>query len=239
MTVPMLTEGSSLDVAWSNVTYTEARLLGDEIAKEWAPTFTTFRKRIDDVRIEQRGTWREGLVAQAMVNAADDALDDCVRQLDLTLRHLLAGETDSPRYRRYLSSAPSTIIRMGLESEQARLRGWPESLSSEPEPELKALADKFRAVLAQGEAALQARSKAEGLRTDHRVRAINTLIDDINNARLSLYGILAQKAVDLKLPRTWPDRFFQHTARAVKSEAEPTAPMTTAPAQTTTARPTS
>jgi hypothetical protein len=115
-----------------------------------------------------------------------------------------------------------------------RVRGWGESLLSEPE--LKAMAEKLRAEVAQGEAALENHRKAAALRSDHRAREIATLVDDINNARLSLYGILAKKAADLKLPRNWPDRFFQHTARTVKPEPESTAPTTT-PAQTP-ARPT-
>jgi hypothetical protein len=109
----------------------------------------------------------------------------------------------------------------------------------EPEPELKAMADKLRTVIAQAEAALGSRRKAEAARSSHRAREIATLVDDTNNARLSLHAILAKKAVDLRLPRNWADRFFQHTARAVKPEAETTAPATTTtPAQTTLARPT-
>jgi hypothetical protein len=172
------------------------------------------------------------------VHAADDALDDWVRKLDLTLSHLLAGDTSSPRYRRYFSSEPHTTIRMGLEAELARVRGWGESLASENEPELKAMAEKLRVVIAQADAALESRRKAEALRSDHRVRAIAALIDDINNARLSLYGTLAKKAADLRLPRNWPDRFFQHTTRAAKAEVEPTAPATTTAPTQTTARPT-
>src|ERR1035437_3396338 len=37
--------------------------------------------------------------------------------------------------------------------------------------------------------------------SDHRVRSISTIIDDINNARRSLYGTLAKKAADLRLPK--------------------------------------
>jgi hypothetical protein len=195
------------------------------------------RERAQNVSAGQQGTWREGLVAQAAIHNADDALDDWVRELALVLNHLLAGQTDSPRRRRYFSGPPSAIIRLGLENELARVRGWLDSLASEPEPELKAMADKLRIVIVQAEAALEGRRKAEALRSDHRARDIATLVDDINNARLSLHGILTKKAADLRLPRTWPDRFFQHNSRTAPTDAEPAAPTTTA-VQPAAARPT-
>jgi hypothetical protein len=95
------------------------------------PPFTQLRQRTEEVRGGQFGTWREEVVAQAAVNAADDALDDWVHELDVALKHLVAGDTESPRYRRYFSAAPSSLIRMGLETQLGRVRAWADSLSSE------------------------------------------------------------------------------------------------------------
>jgi hypothetical protein len=107
-----------------SVTYTEARLLCDENAKEYAPIFTGLRERAKDVGNGQQDAWRDELVAQALVHTADDALDDWVQELAMVFYNLLRGKTDSPRYRLYFSSAPSTIIRLGLESELASVRVW-------------------------------------------------------------------------------------------------------------------
>jgi hypothetical protein len=219
--VATLTQDQTLDSTWADLTFTEARLLGDVNAKELAPTFTELRQRVDSVRNGQRDTWRDEVVAQAAVNAADDALDDCVHDLDVTLKHLVSGDTSSPRYQRYLPVAPSSIIRLGLENELGRVRGWVDSLASEKEEVLKALGARLRTVVAQGDAALENRRKAGAQRSDHRVRSIAALIDDINNARLSLYGTLARKAAELHLPRNWPNRFFQHSSRTAKSEPQP------------------
>jgi hypothetical protein len=136
---------------------------------------------------------------------------------------LVAGDTESPRYRRYFSAAPSFIIRMGLETQLGRVRAWVDSLSSENDAELKGLGERLRTLVAQGDAALEGRRKAAALRSDHRVRSIASLVDDINNARLSLYGYLARKAAELRLPRNRPDRFFQHASRVAKPEPQPTA----------------
>ena len=221
MAARTLSEESSLDSTWGEMVFTEARLTGDSNAKEYAPVFTELRGRVEKVRSGQMDGWREELVAQAAIMAADNALDDWVHALDIALAHIVADDTESPRYRRYFSTAPSLIIRMGLESELGRVRGWTDSLASEPEKELQDLGTKLRTLVAQGDAALEARRKAAASRTDHRVRSISTLIDDINNARLSLYGTLAKKAADLRLPRDWPDRFFQHTSRAAKTAPQP------------------
>jgi hypothetical protein len=203
--VRMLRDDQSLDSAWADLTFTEARLPGDANAKEFAPTFTQLRQRLEEVRGGQHGTWREELVAQAAVSAADDALDDWVHDLDVALPHLVAGDTQSPPYRRYFATVPSALIRMGLESELGRVRAWPDSLAGESDAELKSLADRLRTLIAQGEAALEARRKASAERSDHRVRPIASLIDDLNNARLSLYGNLARKAAELRPPiRTAP-----------------------------------
>jgi hypothetical protein len=223
-----LPEDSSLDSIWSEVVFTEARLTSDANAKEYAPAFSDLRGRLEQVRSGQIGAWREELVAQAAVGAADDALDDWVHALDLALDHIVAGDTASPRYRRYFATAPSLIIRMGLEAELGKVRGWVDSLATEYEAELQASGGKLKAIIAQGDAALEARRKAAASRSDHRVRSISTIIDDINNARRSLYGTLAKKAADMRLPKDWPDRFFQHVTRTPKAVPQP-APTPAAP----------
>ena len=48
-------EDSSLDSIWAEVVFTEARLLGDDNAKEFAPAFTQLRVRLEQVRGGQLG----------------------------------------------------------------------------------------------------------------------------------------------------------------------------------------
>ena len=171
------------------------------------------------------------MVAQAAVSAADDQLDDFINDLDLAFIQVLRGDRQSPRYRRYLPVPKSQLIRMGLGTELGRVRSWPDSLASEPEAELKTLGERLRPIIAQGDQALEQRRKAAATRADHRVRNITSLIDDINNARMSLFGTLTQKAATARLPRNWPDRFFQHASRGAQPDLEPEIPAT-APAPT-------
>ena len=113
----------------------------------------------------------------------------------------------SPRYRRYFANAPWTYIRMGLESELSRVRGWVGSLDGEPEASLKEHGQKLTALIANGDAALEQRRKAVSSRSDHRVRSITSLIEDINAARGALFGNLASKAAQAHLPIDWPGAY--------------------------------
>lgn len=77
---------------------------------------------------------------------------------------------------------------------------------------------------------IERRRKATAARRDHRVRVIAALIDDINNARFSLYGSLTRKVGEQRLPRDWPDCFFRHGSRSAKDGPAPLCPSTAQPA---------
>lgn len=101
-------------------------------------------------------------------------------------------------------------MRLGLQSELERVKAWPESLAGEKDAKLSADGQALAAAIEQGRKALDARSAAAAARADQRVREVLPLIDDVNAARLSLHGLLAQRAAERDLPRDWPDRFFLH-----------------------------
>ena len=79
-----------------------------------------------------------------------------------------------------------------------RVHAWVGSLATEPEAALQQLGAELGKVILAGNAALERRRQAATARTDHRVRSITTLIDDINGARLSLYGQLILKSSELE-----------------------------------------
>lgn len=227
MSIRIIRDTESLDSIWDELVFTEARLLGDEQAKTFAPTITDLLARVEQVSGGQMGLRRESVTAQAQVDAVDDQLDDWVRALDVTLWTIVNQDTKSPRYRRYFSDSPSSIIRLGLENELARVRPWADSLATEPEVALQELGAQLKRIAADGATALTRRTLAATSRTDHRVRSITTLIDDINGARLSLFGALLQKAMEQHLPSDWPNRFFRRISRTPKVQVAPTPAATT------------
>lgn len=226
MAIRTLRDSDSLDSIWEDLVFTEARLLGDDRAKEFAPTIATLLGRLEQVRGGQLGTWREEVAAQAFVSTIDDQLDDWIRALDTALLGVVAQDTQSARYRRYFSATPSSIIRLGLESEIARVRSWADSLATEQESNLKELGARLSKLIEQGDQAIERRRKAATSRTDHRVRAITSLIDDINGARLSLFGTLTKMAAEQRLPSDWANRFFRRTTRGAKAESQVVTPST-------------
>ena len=224
MAIGMLQDTLSLDTYWEELVFTEARLSGDEQASEFAPAFKDLIGRLGTVRDGQFVVWHEEVSAQAAVSAADDHLDDFIRALARTLLRVVNDEIKSPRYLRYFTVTPSSLVRLGLESEVARVRGWVDSLGSEPEKELQDLGARLRVLVEQGDQVLERRRKAAAARSDHRVRAIAPFIDEINRARLALYGSLTQKAAENHLARDWADRFFRHNTRPPKEEPQPVPP---------------
>lgn len=220
MAIRTLRDSLSMDSLWEELVFTEARLLGDDNAKEFAPTMRQLMERLERARSGQLAAWREEIAAEAAVAEADDLLDDWVHALDVALLGILEQDTLSPRYRRYFSEAPSAIMRLRLEKQIARVRDWADSLAREPERPLQELGARLRTLMAKGNAALERRRRAGAVRQDHRVRTIKPMISDINDTRRALFGTLTKKAVDLHLPRPWPNRFFRQGSRRPKADAQ-------------------
>jgi hypothetical protein len=222
----------TVDTIWAELVYTEARLGEDLDAQDLAPIFEKLVARAMEVRIAQLEAWRRELLAQAAVDSADDFLDDVVEAIARAILVLVKQDRKDARFLRYFSEPPSVIIRMGLQAETERVRGWVPSLRSEPAKELQAEGERLEVAVAKGDAALEKRVRAASLRADQRVRGILGFVDDVNAARLSAYGVLAQRAAERGLGRSWPDRFFKHLERSPKAAKTVPKPPTPAPAAT-------
>ena len=230
MVIRTLRDSEPLESYGEELLFTEARLKSDEAAKEFAAPITELLAKVDLVRTDRGGAWREEIAAQAAVSSADYLLDDWIRSFDRSLKDVVNGNVQSPRYRRYFSSAPWTFVRLGLENEISRVRGWIDLLASEPEPALKTLAVSLAKVIAVGDAALVQRRRAVNSRSDHRVRSIASLVEEINATRTALYGNLAKKALAANLSNDWPGRFFRRSSRGRDDDLTPTPVLVPRPA---------
>ena len=199
----------TLDAAWEELTYTHARLVAAPLAVDLVPSIERLLARVDTVAAGQRAAARGELVAQAAVDAADEHLDEAVHELGLALLRIAGGERTSARFRRYFAAAPIDVIRLGLASEVAVVRPWIAALRAEAETSLRAFADRLERDLVACDAALAARALAAGASTEHRVREVVCLIDDINAARSSLHEVLTTRARERQLPLAYADRFFR------------------------------
>ena len=204
----------------TELVYTEARLLKDKNAADLAPVFKGLQERQAKVAEGQRAAWREETIAEAGVDYADDSLDDRTIEVSEALLNALKRNRESPRYTRYFKTAPNAVVRLGLESQLETVVEWPASLKGEPEDPVKEQGTLLEKDITDGRAAIEERNKAMAKRADHRVREIVRLVDDVNGARLSVYGQLVTRVEERKLPRTWPDRFFRQEQRARRKTLE-------------------
>jgi hypothetical protein len=207
-------ETESLEGIWEELTYTEARLMKDALAKDLAPTFATLIERWEKVDRGQLQVWRAEVQAQAEVDAVNDELDELTRELGATLLKVCRGERTSPRFVRYFRENVHAVVRMGLATQAEAMATWPESLASEPEPELTAMGAKLGDVLKGASNALRGRETAAARRSDQRVREVLGFVDDVNAARTSVYGALLQRAAKDGRSPAWAERFFRKEARS-------------------------
>jgi hypothetical protein len=208
MSIQTINPETSLDGIWNVLVWEEARLLRDKNAQDLAPEVANHLTRWAAVRAGQLDKWRAEIIAQAGVDASDDDLDDTTDAIDRELQHI-DGDRNSARYLRYFKKTRSVITRLGLENQLDIVRGWVDSLKTEAETALSALGATLGANVTGGDAAVAARRASAAATADHRVRDIVRLVDDINAARRTRYGVLIQRAEALKLPKDWPNRFFK------------------------------
>jgi hypothetical protein len=231
MKMRLIRSSEGLDTVAEELTFTASILESEEHGKEYAPAVREEIGKVDKVRSGQIEASREEVAAHAAVASADTRLDVWITAFDRTLKDVVQGDTKAPLYRRYFSAAPWTFVRMALEAEMARVRGWVDSLASEPNQKLKDMGAQLATLITQGEAALERRRKAENARDDHRVRSITSIIEEINTRRAALYGQLASKAAEAGLPLDWPSHFFRRTSHI--KEATPAASADPKPDPTT------
>lgn len=205
----------SLLVIRGELVYTKARLLADAGVRDLAAPYDALLTRWSLVYDGQLAVWDAEDVADAEVSAADDDLDDRVTLIiNGVAYHYEKGD---PTYKRFMGSdTKSRIVRLGLESEIGRVRGWPESLRAVPP--LAEHADPLVASLAKGQTALDNRVKANSARADYRIRDLQSFIDDANAQRRTTYHALGDYAVANNRPPSWPKRFFRTRPRHRKAE---------------------
>jgi len=238
MSPRLIQYNDSLDVIWEEAVYTEARLLAEKRAAKLAPRMGAFVGKVEAVRAGQYGVWRGEVVAQAHVDAADEALDACVVAVGSELARS-DDDRGSPRRKRYLGDRTAKkVAAQGLESELTVVRAWPDSLVTEEEASLQAQAEPLREAVTAGDAAVAERAKAQSTRRDFMARDKAKLVDGLNDLRTELHAELARKVVPNKLARAWPDSFFRRGTSArgaqgaeAKGGEEKPAPRPSAPAQ--------
>jgi hypothetical protein len=209
-----LTADDGLLVIRSELVHTRAKLFVRPETRSMVAPYDALLTRWTLVQQGQLGAWDREDIADALVEVADENLDDRTGLIVEDLSH--AFGKDHATYRRFMrEDSKSTIVRMGLASEIERVKDWPDSLRT-VEP-VAGHADPLAGLLTEGRSALDERGRANGARADHRLTEILAYVDDVNGARRSTYYALGQYAVEHGLPASWPKRFFRTRTRRRRS----------------------
>ena len=207
---------TSLATLWEELVYTWTRLHARTATRDLAAAFEELIERAEKTEIGQRGHWRAEALADAAVDLADEELDDVSDDVIAEVRHAdrkVDGDQGEAREARYLGPLTlGALVRLGLESQLKRVRGWTSALESEPEDALRKLGKRLAKVIVGGDAALAQRGSAAGARATHRAREITSLVADINAVRRDTYGALVRLGNKNKRPKDWPERFFRRGA---------------------------
>lgn len=220
----LLRDNESLDSHWEELVYSEATFLAGGHKAQAASTAKAL-KQLDGIQGGQRAAWRREIVAQALVDFADEDLDEGVEQLGRDLLHLEAGNRKASRFKQYFKTAVSAVTRLGLESQIPVVEAMVVTLGRETEKQLKEHAKKLLGFIKRGKEAVDERRTAAAERGAHRAQAIIRFVDDINALRTSQHAEITLEAAKAGKPRDYADRFFRRqtrTARPVPGEVTPT-----------------
>jgi hypothetical protein len=219
-----LRDNDGLKGIHEELVYTEARLLARPETKDLAQSITDLIARCAVVQADQLEAQRQETIAEAMVDSADDELDDEVDAIALDVAYACGGDKQSGRYKRYFPDSVSAVTKLGLDSETKKVTPWVMWLGAETEPKLKDHGTRLTSVLADARAALSTRVAAASKRSNHHANDLQNFVDDVNAARLSILGELTKRQATFKKSSDWATRFFRRTHRSAKVDAaEPAA----------------
>ncbi|MEI7894958.1 MAG: hypothetical protein WCI05_17815 [Myxococcales bacterium] len=163
--------------------------------------------------------------ADALVVAADDALDDFVDELDKVLLRLVKNNRDDLLYAYYFGAKrPFVLKRPVLGGQLETMRTWIPSLLSASDPDLVLLGKRLEVLVAAADEALAKQAAAkEAVKTFRALGGRKSFIDRFNAVRKSTDGKLAEMPharPEARLPMDFASRFFKHESRRSKNTSK-------------------
>jgi hypothetical protein len=217
------------DTAWAaarqDVRYTAAALDASEAHGKQAEAARVLLAKWDEAERLRQAAEDAVVAANALVALRDVQLDELVGRLAQKLRgeH---GRDDAPAFRRYFPEPPNEVIRLGLESELSRIRGFfTVAAEHAPSAEVAAILKGLQELEARGRQALAQREQAATERARASLR-VQSWKDEANAVRRSLANQLEAYAIERGLSADYAERFFAPTARrgGKKKPAPPSEP---------------
>lgn len=220
------TPRTALALIGSDLSYTAGRLLAHQAGAPYAPAFVALREKCRVAQAHEQQL-RDAIVdAQALVDHANDELDDFVKRFASILDRLVGDDRNHPLFKHYFGSkTPSDFSKPVLGKQLEAMSEWVSSLEKSEHAVLMELAPELAALIQKGEAAAKAKKQAELARDQFRdVGERYAFIEEVNATRKDSYGSLSKLPHEKGgLPSNFADRFFRRETRAPRDESdEPT-----------------
>ena len=163
--------------------------------------------------------------ADALIEMADDNLDDFVDEFDKTLLRKTKSDRSDPLYQYYFKpKRPSELKRPILGDQFEQMQKWVEPLKTSNDSELAGFGARLEGLIQNGELALKRQREAsETIKTFRTLGARKALIDKLNALRKSTEGKLAELPhthPEMRLPLNFASRFFKHAPKRAKTPAK-------------------
>ena len=231
MTAPAIAQTASLAAVREDLVFTKTLLAAEKLTTH-AKTIDGLLKDWDVAQSRQYAMWDEITQSEALVTAADLALDDFI------VSHSIAIDAETGKAKNnsvrtlYFKVAPHKLAAPVLGDELTEMKRWQKLLSKEKLPKVAAGKKQLDALVEDADAALKRRQDAQAENASFRATGdLAQFLAKVRRTRDAVAADLdAMAAKDPTLPRGYGSRFFRHRttkvsveeqqARAAKKEAE-------------------
>lgn len=223
MTAPAIAPTASLATVRDDLVFTKTLLIAEKLASQ-AKAIDGLLKDWDVVQSKQYALWDEVTQAEALVVAADNALDDFIVSHSLAIDAETSKAKSSAVRTLYFKVAPHELAAPVLGNELREMKRWQNLLSKEKLPKVAAGKKRLDVLVKDADAAVKRRQDAEA--ENARFRATGDLAKFLARVQSTRDGVAADldamAAKDQTLPRAYGARFFRHRTIKVSVEEKQT-----------------
>lgn len=202
---------TSLAGILARLVYSLSRFRANPATAAQSSALQPYRARWDVINAEEITIQEEISYAQALVDEADDGVDDFCGRFSKAILVITKDDTAHALYTFYFGGKTlSEFCAPKLNLQIKAMKNWVEPLQKSPHPTLLAMAPELVTLLAQADTAMDAKEKARRHNREFRdVGARRQFVDELNGARAAAYGELDKmRFVVPGLTANFADRFF-------------------------------
>jgi hypothetical protein len=213
MAARILKPRTSLVALLGELRYTLSRFQANPLTAAFVPTFQALRDAWTPVSAQEIGFQEAASDAQALVDEADDGVDDFSSRVSKVILTITKDDREDPLYLHFFGSKSLSAFRkpvLGAQLDTMR-NVWLDALTTSPHPELQTLAPELTKLIAAADEAIGARDDARALnRKFHDIGERRQLFDQVNAERKAAHGAIAKLALTTSgLPSDFADHFFR------------------------------